>query len=109
MELTGYLRFALAFVFVLGLIGFIGWLARRLGMMPKARRAKGRRLAIVEVTAIDAKRRLVLVRRDHTEHLILLGASADLVIERGIPAREAERDQGREGAQVSQLGTGGGT
>ena len=50
----------------------------------------------------------MLVRRDHTEHLILLGATADLVIESGIPAREAERDQEREGAQVSQLGAGGG-
>ena len=108
MELTGYFRFALAFVFVLGLIGFFGWLARRLGMMPKARRGEGRRLGIVEVIQVDAKRRLVLVRRDHTEHLILLGATADLVIESGIPAREAERDQEREGAQVSQLGAGGG-
>jgi flagellar protein FliO/FliZ len=100
MELTEYLRFALAFLIVLGLIGFFGWLARRLGMMPKASRGEGRRLGIVEVATVDAKRRLVLVRRDHTEHLILLGATADLVIESGIPARE--------GAQVSQLGAGGG-
>ncbi len=108
MEFTGYLRFALAFLFVLGLIGFFGWLARRLGMMPKASRGQGRRLGIVEVTAVDAKRRLVLVRRDHTEHLILLGATADLVIESGIPAPEAEPGQARDGAQVSQLGAGGG-
>ena len=41
---------------------------------------------MLEVLAIDGKRRLVLVRRDDTEHLLLIGGEADLVIERGIPA-----------------------
>jgi flagellar protein FliO/FliZ len=33
---------------------------------------------------IDGKRRLVLLRRDGTEHLVLLGPDSALLIERGI-------------------------
>lgn len=85
MDLEQYLRFALALVFVLVLIVVIGWIFRRLGFgsaVPTTSRQ--RRLNVVEAVALDAKRRLVLVRRDDVEHLILLGASGDLVIEPGI-------------------------
>ena len=44
----------------------------------------GRRLSVVEVLMLDTRRRLVLVRRDDVEHLILLGATTETVIERGI-------------------------
>lgn len=86
MELTGYLRFILALAFVLALIGIVAALARRFGLGYRAApRSKGqRRLAIVEVMPVDAKRRLVLFRRDATEHLVLMGAGSDLLIERGI-------------------------
>lgn len=47
------------------------------------------RLGVVEVAAVDSQRRLVLVRRDDVEHLILTGGAGDLVIERGISRREA--------------------
>ena len=52
-----------------------------------------RRLALIEVRPIDAKRKLVLLRRDDREHLVLLGATGDLLIESGIeapPSRPAE-------------------
>jgi flagellar protein FliO/FliZ len=80
-----YLRYLVSFVFVLGLIGLFAWLLRRFGP-PGRFRAPGRnrRLSIVEIAGIDARRRLVLVRRDDTEHLILLGQTQDLVIETGI-------------------------
>ncbi len=39
--------------------------------------------------ALDSRRRLVLVRRDRTEHLVLLGTNADIVVERGMTAAEA--------------------
>ena len=91
MDLTSYLQFALALVFVLALIGLLAVGARRLGLAPRVTAARGRRrLAIVEVLAVDAKRRLVLVRRDATEHLILLGASHDAVVEAGIAPPPAE-------------------
>jgi len=42
------------------------------------------RLAVMDATAIDNHRRLVLVRRDDVEHLILIGGAADVVVERDI-------------------------
>lgn len=87
MDALDYLRFALALVFVLGLIGVLAALARRAGFgyPVKALRPGGaRRLSVVEVTPLDARRRLVLVRRDDVEHLLLLGPTSEMVIERGI-------------------------
>lgn len=88
MDLDTYFRFVLALVFVLGLIGALAWAARRFGLAGRlaATTGKSRRVKIVEVTPLDARHRLVLLRRDDVEHLVLLGAGADLLIERGIEA-----------------------
>ncbi len=43
-----------------------------------------RRLAFVERTALEGGRKLLLVRRDDVEHLILIGGPIDLVVETGI-------------------------
>lgn len=43
------------------------------------------RLAVIDAAPVDTQRRLVLIRRDHVEHLVLIGGQSDLVIERGIP------------------------
>lgn len=89
-----YLRFALALVFVLGLIGLLAWVVRRLGFgMPVQglRRREDRRLGMVEMMIIDGRRRLVLVRRDGVEHLLLLGQNSETVVESGIPAREEDK------------------
>lgn len=49
-----------------------------------------RRLAVVEQASVDARRRLLLVRRDDVEHLIMTGGPVDVVIETGInPPRAA--------------------
>ncbi len=91
MELGDYTRFILALVFVLALIGLLTWLVRKFGLagrMPTIGK-HGRRLDVIEVAALDSRRRLVLVRRDHVEHLVLLGITADIVVERGIGAAEA--------------------
>jgi Flagellar biosynthesis protein, FliO len=42
---------------------------------------KGSRLGISEYYEIDKSRRLVLIRRDEVEHLILIGGAQDVVIE----------------------------
>ncbi len=85
MEPIDYLRFLGALIFVLGLIGIAAVAARRFGLAERMGALAGsRRLDIVETRMIDARRRLVLVRRDRVEHLILLGTGQDLVIETGI-------------------------
>ena len=74
-----------ALLLVLGLIFGLAWMARRLGVMGRLGVATGRRrLAIVEVLPLDGKRRLVLLKRDNAEHLVLLGLTGDLVVERAI-------------------------
>jgi flagellar protein FliO/FliZ len=45
------------------------------------------RLAVVDHANVDGRRRLVLVRRDNIEHLIMTGGPVDVVIETGIPSR----------------------
>jgi flagellar protein FliO/FliZ len=45
-----------------------------------------KRLDIVEQAVVDAKRKLVLVRRDDVEHLVMTGGPTDIVIESGIGA-----------------------
>src|SRR5688572_20319192 len=42
------------------------------------------RVEVLESTAIDAERRLVLVRCDKIEHLIMVGGPADLVVENDV-------------------------
>ncbi|MEL6374679.1 MAG: hypothetical protein AAFR04_12005 [Pseudomonadota bacterium] len=43
-----------------------------------------RRLSISEQATIDGRRKLVLIRRDGVEHLIMTGGPVDVVIETGI-------------------------
>jgi len=84
METDDYLRFALSFVLVIGLIVLAGGLLRRFsGQLPSlgGGRKSPRRLKIVETLAVDPRRRLVLVRRDGVEHLLLVGGSTDLVVD----------------------------
>jgi len=83
----------------IGLACLVGvlWLIRgRSGPSPFVRGGRNRqpRLQVLDATAVDARRRLVLIRRDDTEHLIMIGGPTDIVIESGIaatgPAQPAE-------------------
>jgi flagellar protein FliO/FliZ len=44
------------------------------------------RLSVMEQASVDGKRKLVLIRRDDVEHLIMTGGPVDVVIETGIAA-----------------------
>jgi flagellar protein FliO/FliZ len=48
-----------------------------------------KRITISEQTAIDNRRRLILIKRDNVEHLIMTGGPVDVVIESGIGAPRA--------------------
>lgn len=87
MDFSEIFRFVGALAFILGLIGLCAVVARRFGLAPGASAIGGqRRLGIVEVKPIDAKHRLILVRRDGKEHLILTGGETPLLIEGCIDA-----------------------
>lgn len=49
------------------------------------------RIDVVEQSSIDGKRKLVLIRRDDVEHLIMTGGPVDMVIETGIGDRRQQR------------------
>ena len=43
-----------------------------------------KRLEVTDHASVDGRRRLVLVRRDNVEHLIMIGGPVDVVVETGI-------------------------
>ncbi|WP_297321898.1 flagellar biosynthetic protein FliO [uncultured Bartonella sp.] len=51
------------------------------------------RLSVRDAAAVDRTRRLVLVRRDNVEHLIMIGGPTDLVIETNIQTAPPNTDQ----------------
>jgi hypothetical protein len=55
---------------------------------------RGQRLGVSEYYEVDKDRRLVIVRRDSVEHLILIGGPQDMVIESGIGASAASQGAG---------------
>ncbi|MGD9536916.1 MAG: hypothetical protein AB7P52_04100 [Alphaproteobacteria bacterium] len=95
MDLDAYLRFALALVLVIGLIALIAWLVRRFGLAQRLAPGTSlprryRRLGVIEVCPVDGRRRLVLLRRDGVEHLVMLsGNGGGFVVERGIGAHKS--------------------
>jgi hypothetical protein len=69
----------------LGLLCLVAvlWIMRNRPSSPFIRGGKNRqpRLAVLDAAAVDTRRRLVLVRRDDVEHLIMIGGPTDIVIE----------------------------
>lgn len=78
------LRAAFALGLVILLILAFGAVLRRLG--DRVPRRAGKRLAVVESLSLDPRRRLVILRQDETEHLVLLGPGGDIVLDHR-PAR----------------------
>src|ERR1700755_837551 len=90
------LTFFFAFVAVLALIGAAAWLVRRFaGNRLGANTNRGRmpRPAVIDAAAVDGRRRLVLVRRDNVEHLLMIGGPTDIVVEPNIVRAMPARDQ----------------
>ena len=88
-----------AVVVLLGLLclALVLWIIRGRPSSPFIRGGRNRtpRLAVLDAAAIDTRRRLVLVRRDDVEHLIMIGGPTDVVIETRI-ATAAESTQPAE-------------
>lgn len=51
------------------------------------------RLAVMEQASVDSRRKLVLIRRDDVEHLIMTGGPVDVVIETGISAPRVQTEE----------------
>ncbi|MGR7997581.1 flagellar biosynthetic protein FliO [Xanthobacter sp. ZOL 2024] len=113
-ELDFWVRLAISVVVIAVLLGATILVIRRLGGGSGRMTGRGRagpRLAVVDAISIDPRRRLVLVRRDDVEHLLLTGGTNDVVVEPNItggyvdtsglrPALPMER-QGRSAAAAT--------
>jgi len=110
------LSWLLFFIFIAGLIVVAGLLMRgylRGGAAANPFGTGGlfqpktdKRLDVVEHANLDGRRKLVLVRRDNVEHLIMTGGPVDVVLETGIDTRKDLRamssDSGSSGAQMTR-------
>lgn len=82
MNVLDFARAIFGLAFVLGLIGLCAWAARRYApqLLAKLGAERGeRRLQVMETLVLDPARRLVLVRVDDEERLILLGEGRELI------------------------------
>lgn len=80
------LKAVLSLAFVLGLMFLTLWAVRYCqlhGAKSRLMRRLGeqQRLQVLEIRRIDARNALVLFRKDKDEHLVLLGASQNLLID----------------------------
>jgi len=50
-----------------------------------------KRVDVIEQTTVDGRRKLVLIRRDNVEHLVMIGGPIDVVVESGIDTRQELR------------------
>ena len=74
----------LAATAVIGALFVRGYLTGTMPSLPMFSPRPEKRLEVVEQSSIDGRRRLLLVRRDDVEHLIMTGGPVDVVIETGI-------------------------
>ncbi|WP_068085660.1 flagellar biosynthetic protein FliO [Polycladidibacter stylochi] len=75
----------ISLAFVVALIAIIVPFLKRFARTSyKGYRNRQPRIAIMDATDVDARRRLLLIRRDNVEHLILVGGQTDIVVEPNI-------------------------
>jgi flagellar protein FliO/FliZ len=92
MESVDYTRTFLVLAFIMGLIWLCAWLAKRFGLDKKLRGVTGGaagRLAVTDTIYVDPKRKLLLVRADTREYVLLVSGENVTVIDRLEPSNDA--------------------
>jgi flagellar protein FliO/FliZ len=76
-------------LFVVALLALTAWGFKTFfpGRNGQSFTRREKRLGVVETASIDQKRKLLIVRRDDIEHLIMIGGPIDMVVETGIKGR----------------------
>lgn len=94
METPEILRFLMALIFVVSLMGGLWVILKKLGMNGgfTMQQGKKRRLKIVEILPIDVKHKAVLLRCDDKDHLVILGPNGETVVEQSMVVKEEKND-----------------
>jgi hypothetical protein len=92
-DINSILLGAAGLLFAIALIALMSWCFKTFmlgGGRTSAGFLKGRekRLGLVATASVDNRRKLLLIRRDEVEHLIMTGGPVDMVIETGIKGRK---------------------
>ncbi len=83
MEFMDYSRFFFVLALVIGMIWLLGYALKHFGLDKRLRGVTGQggRLAVSEVLYLDPRRKLVLVRADAREYLLVLTGERVQVID----------------------------
>lgn len=92
MEWHSIVQAALSLIFVIGLLLLTLWTFKYCELKGlKCRMIRGltkdQRLEVLEMRRLDAKNTLVLIRCDNREILLLLGSSANMILQEHLPLR----------------------
>lgn len=85
-DLPQIVRLFIALGIVVSMMGGLAYIVRKMGLVQpiSVKSTDARRLEIVESLPLDARRRLAIIRCDMSEHLVVLSANGETVIERNI-------------------------
>jgi flagellar protein FliO/FliZ len=96
-------KFIIVFLVILGILVPLLW--RRFGIgsrAPLSARGRQPRLAVIDTATVDVRRKLVLIKRDSVEHLLLIGGPSDIVVESGISRTATVPREPRPIPEISQ-------
>ena len=93
-DMPQILRLLVALFIVFSLMGVLAFLLKKLGLATDSTIRSGdkKRLRIIESIPLDARRRLVIVKCDQKEHLVVLGANSETVIDTNIEPVDDSQD-----------------
>ncbi|MGK0267266.1 MAG: flagellar protein FliO/FliZ [Maricaulis sp.] len=101
-DIVNWSHYLLALMVLLGLLGAMGffayavqrgWILQGVTGL-KAFTASARRLSISETLIVDPRRRVVIIRCDNREHVVLLGAERETILaSTDVPAAAAPTDR----------------
>jgi flagellar protein FliO/FliZ len=84
-DLPDFVRMLVALVIVIAMMGGLALLLKKTGLSgAQPEQASAKRLRVLEKMPLDARRQLVLLQRDDVQHLVILSASGETVIETAI-------------------------
>ena len=90
MDTAEILKLVMSLSVVVALMAGLALLLKLTSGTRLGRQSAQKHLRILDVHPLDSKRRLVLIGRDDTAHLVILGPEGDTVVETGI--RLTEKD-----------------